>query len=93
LAKLSEVPVGASRVIGVSGKRIALTRTAQDKVVGFSANCTHQGCELAAGDGALTCPCHQSRFDASTGQVTKGPATRPLDAIQVKVRGDAIYPG
>lgn len=93
LAQLADLPIGGSRVVGLGGKKLALTRVAADQVVAFSAICTHQGCIVAPSDAGLACPCHHSLFDARSGQVKHGPATRPLEAVRVTIRAGAVYPG
>lgn len=54
-----------------------------------SAICTHLGCTVnLAGDGqSFACPCHGSRFNAQ-GQVTSGPAPRPLEWFLVSLSHD-----
>ncbi|WP_143669392.1 Rieske (2Fe-2S) protein, partial [Streptomyces sp. wa1063] len=53
--------------------------------------CTHQGCAVKdVSDGTITCPCHNSTFDAATGSPTGGPATQPLPAREITVEGDSI---
>lgn len=44
--------------------------------------CTHQGNELNAHDGYLTCPAHGSEYDRN-GKVTEGPAEKNLTAFRV----------
>ena len=54
-----------------------------------SAICTHLGCTVnLGGDGlSFACPCHGSRF-ISQGQVTGGPAPRPLAWFLVSLTRD-----
>ena len=92
LAPLSEVPVGGGVVLASKG--VVLTRGGDGTVHGFSSICTHEGCTLAAvAQATIDCPCHGSRFNAETGAVVHGPATRPLPAVQVAVRGTDVYRG
>jgi len=55
----------------------------------FERACTHQGTSVdwQAGNGDFLCPNHGARFSV-TGQVTMGPATTPLRAIEVSVAAD-----
>jgi len=88
--------VAAAKVTpaGIVEKGIVLTRDASGSVHGVSAICTHQGCTVAAPKGGIvSCPCHGSKFDAATGRVLRGPATRPLPAIAVHVQGDQVVRG
>ena len=41
-------------------------------------------------DGVITCPCHGSQFDMTTGAVRQGPATAPLPEKSVSVGADGI---
>lgn len=90
LARLDEVPRSGGVV--VEGDKVVLTRGTDDVVHGFSAICTHQGCPVSSvAAGAIVCPCHGSRFDATTGAVLTGPATRPLPPVAVVVRDGVVY--
>lgn len=54
--------------------------------------CTHRHCRLdAERDHTFSCPCHGSTFDAQ-GQVTEGPARRPLPefAVSLSAQGHVL---
>ena len=65
-----------------------------DGVLGFSAICTHAGCEVSewsAPDKALLCFCHFSKFSpAEGGKKVAGPAPRSLPYLPLRVEGDTI---
>jgi Rieske Fe-S protein len=85
-----------SKVIGdgIVAGGVVLTVDASGAVHGVSATCTHQGCTVAPPhNGTVSCPCHGSQFDAVTGKVLRGPATRPLPAIAVRQQGDQVVRG
>ena len=70
----------------LSKAKVVVTRGTGDDVHAFSAVCTHQGCTVGSVErGVIVCPCHGSEFNAQTGAVTVGPATRPLPAVAVAV--------
>jgi len=55
--------------------------------------CTHMGCLLSDGTlrgGNITCSCHGSIFDVTTGNVIKGPAMKPEPAYELKIEGEQI---
>ena len=90
LAGLDDVPVAGGVVLDDAG--VVLTRDPDGTVRGFSATCTHQGCTVSSvGAGTIGCPCHGSRFDATTGAPTAGPATRSLPGVPVVVRDGSVY--
>jgi rieske iron-sulfur protein len=65
---------------------------AADGVVGYSAVCTHTGCdawEWRPGSATVKCPCHFSEFDLkSSARVLNGPAPRRLPALPLKIVDD-----
>lgn len=55
--------------------------------------CPHKGCSLAKGtlEGTtVTCSCHGSQFDITTGAVLQGPADRPLQVYQTRVERGVV---
>jgi 3-phenylpropionate/trans-cinnamate dioxygenase ferredoxin component len=76
----------------VTGKRIAIAKV-DDAFYAFGDICTHQGCSLAEGqlDGTtVTCPCHGSEFDVTTGEVLRGPAHEPVQSYAVRIEDGLI---
>jgi nitrite reductase/ring-hydroxylating ferredoxin subunit len=92
VAKATEIAEGAMHVVDVAGTKVALTRV-NGRLHAFDDTCTHTGCSLAGGeiDGTVvTCPCHGSQFDATTGAVLHGPARRPVRSRAVTTQGDDV---
>ncbi|GAS99824.1 Rieske (2Fe-2S) domain-containing protein [Mycolicibacterium canariasense] len=89
LATTSQVPVGS----GVIVDDVVLTQPTAGVFKGLSTVCTHAGCAVSSvADGKITCPCHGSAFGLD-GAVLKGPATKPLAAVPVRVQGQDIVKG
>ncbi|MGP4110422.1 ubiquinol-cytochrome c reductase iron-sulfur subunit [Streptomyces sp. 4N509B] len=95
IAGLDEVPVGeaAGPFETPDGEQAMLFRPDETTVACFSAICTHQGCPVQPDGERFHCPCHQSVFDAATGEVLDGPAPVPLPAIPARIEGDQIVAG
>jgi Rieske Fe-S protein len=89
LAAASSIPVGGGTVF--ADKDVVVTQPTAGDFKAFSATCTHQGCKVkSVADGVIACPCHGSRFSATDGAVTAGPAKRPLPEKTISVDGDSI---
>ncbi len=59
----------------------------EDGIHVFEGTCPHYGCGLWEGklDGHIvTCPCHGSQFDVSTGDLIHGPATSPVPSYETR---------
>jgi len=83
---------GQMRVYDVAGTRVNVAK-ADGQLYAFDDTCTHQGCSLAMGelDGTtVTCACHGSQFDVTSGAVLRGPAERPVRSRVVQVAGDDL---
>jgi Rieske Fe-S protein len=92
LAALTDVPQGGGLIVdNPGGGKLLVVRPSADQVKAFNAACTHQGTTVnPPKGGTITCPNHGSQFDASTGALKRGPATRALNAVSVKVDGTNI---
>ncbi|WP_103530967.1 Rieske (2Fe-2S) protein [Streptomyces sp. SM11] len=89
LAAASDIPEGGGVVF--AEQKVVVTQPRPGEFKAFSSTCTHQGCAVKdVSAGTITCPCHNSTFDAATGSPTGGPATQPLPAREITVEGDAI---
>jgi nitrite reductase/ring-hydroxylating ferredoxin subunit len=74
--------------VGDLKRRISLARVG-GRLYAFDDLCTcgEQPCPLSGGlltGTTLTCQCHGSRFDVTTGAVTNGAATQPLHVYEVQ---------
>jgi 3-phenylpropionate/trans-cinnamate dioxygenase ferredoxin component len=92
LGDLHSVPEGEMRVFDVDGSKVNVANAAGG-LYAFDDTCTHMGCSLANGelDGTtVTCACHGSQFDVTSGAVLRGPAQRPVRAHKVEIRDGSI---
>jgi nitrite reductase/ring-hydroxylating ferredoxin subunit len=87
----ASVAPGQAVLVETGGATVILAQPVAGTFKAYDTRCTHQGCKVAPASGlALACPCHGSRFDATTGAVTNGPAKDPLTERAVTVEGDQI---
>ncbi|MFW6719648.1 Rieske (2Fe-2S) protein [Streptomyces sp. MAR4 CNY-716] len=92
LGTTGEVPEGGGKIF--KDEKVVVTQPEPGEFKAFSAVCTHQGCIVSSvEDGTINCACHGSKFAIADGSVTKGPATQPLPAEDVRVDGDALRRG
>lgn len=89
IAATADIPEGGGVVF--AAQKVVVTQPQPGEFKAFSSTCTHQGCAVKdVSGGTITCPCHNSTFDAATGSPTGGPATQPLPAREITVEGDSI---
>ena len=88
----SEVKEGQMRAFDVAGTNVNVAN-ANGRLYAFDDTCTHMGCSLADGRLAgtvVTCACHGSQFDVTSGAVIRGPAQRPVRSRAVQIKGDDL---
>jgi nitrite reductase/ring-hydroxylating ferredoxin subunit len=85
----ADIAVGEMRAFQIGGAKVTVAHAA-GALFAFDDTCTHMGCSLAMGslDGTtVTCRCHGSQFDVTTGAVLRGPAARPVRSRAIEVHG------
>jgi Rieske Fe-S protein len=89
---VSAIPQGGAKLYG--DQKTVVSKAEDGTLKAYSTVCTHAGCAISKLDGTtLTCPCHNSRFDATTGKVLQSPATEPLAELSVKTEGGKVVVG
>ena len=92
LTSTGDIPEGGGKIF--ADEKIVVTQPKAGDFKAFSAVCTHAGCIVSSvGDGTINCACHGSRFSIDNGGVEHGPATKPLQAENITVKGDSITRG
>ncbi|HJV05021.1 MAG TPA: non-heme iron oxygenase ferredoxin subunit [Actinomycetota bacterium] len=92
VARVGDIPEGEMRAFEIGGEDVAIANV-DGSFFAFNDECTHAGCSLAEGDldgTTVTCACHGSEFDVTSGDVLGGPAMEPVDSYEVTVEGDDI---
>jgi nitrite reductase/ring-hydroxylating ferredoxin subunit len=90
-----DVPPGEMRAYQVGGDDVCVAHV-DGSFYAFGDTCTHAGCSLAEGDleeTTVTCVCHGSQFDVTTGEVLGGPAVEPEPTYQVVVEDGELRIG
>jgi Rieske Fe-S protein len=86
---VADVPVSGGLILQT--EKVVITQPAAGDFKAFTAVCTHMGCLVnQVVDNVIRCPCHNSTYDASTGEPTGGPAPRALAPVDITVEGDQI---
>ena len=92
IGSAKEVGDGMMRVFDVDGTRVNVAN-ADGHLYAFDDTCTHAGCSLANGrlqGTTVTCACHGSQFDVTSGAVLRGPAQRPVRSHALQIEGDEL---
>lgn len=93
-ASVADIPSGSMKTIRVGGKPIALANV-DGQFFAVSDICTHELCSLGTegflDDGIITCGCHGSQFEVTTGKVLSLPAPTDVASYEVKVEGNEVF--
>src|SRR5687767_1089296 len=87
-----DIVAGEMRTFDIAGTKVNVA-SLDGQLHAFDDTCTHRACSLAKGklDGTIvTCPCHGSQLDVSTGEVLRGPARQPVRSRLVQIEGDGL---
>ena len=87
--RVEEFPPGS--VNRILAGRFYISHT-PDGLLAIYQQCTHLGCSVpwSEAEGQFHCPCHGSLFTPS-GEVTGGPAPRPLDIFPVEITNGEVW--
>jgi nitrite reductase/ring-hydroxylating ferredoxin subunit/uncharacterized membrane protein len=91
-ADAAQLPEGRPTRIVVDETPVLLLKSGE-RIYAIHDRCSHRGCSLAEGNvegHEIVCSCHFSRFDLRDGSVTRGPATAPQPAFQVRKRDGVL---
>ena len=92
VGRAEDLEEGGMRAFEVQGTTIAVANV-KGTFHAFDDTCTHRQCSLAEGDleeTTVTCPCHGSEFDVTSGEVLEGPAREPVETYEVRVEGSNL---
>jgi len=95
VGRATDVSPGRMRAFRVVGGPVTVANV-DGHLYGFDDTCTHQGCSLGQGvleRTTVTCPCHGSQFDVTSGEVLRGPADEPLSSWAVEIQGSDLLVG
>jgi nitrite reductase/ring-hydroxylating ferredoxin subunit len=87
-----DIASGEMRVFDVAGTKVNIASVG-GQLHAFDDTCTHRACSLAKGkldDTTVTCPCHGSQFDVTTGKVLRGPAQQAVRSRRVQMEGESL---
>lgn len=92
VASTQDLPPGTMQLVRASGQSILLINV-EGAIYATSNFCPHQRCYLHKGNlegNVVTCPCHFTRFDVTTGAVLAGVAKEPLPTFPVRIESNDI---
>lgn len=96
VCETKEITVGGGSIFKLSaagGTQVMITQPKAGVFRAFNPACTHLGIRLnrISGTNILCEMGHGARFDSNTGNVTRGPAQKPLQKYTLTVEKNTIY--
>jgi nitrite reductase/ring-hydroxylating ferredoxin subunit len=88
----AEPDEGSLAAFEVGRERIAVAKV-DGTLYAFDDACPHRQCSLAEGHlerTVVTCPCHGSQFEVTTGERVRGPAVRGVRSRAVRVENGQL---
>jgi cytochrome b6-f complex iron-sulfur subunit len=94
IGKVKDFPPNTGKVVRFGVRPAVVVRLPGGEFRAFSAVCTHLQCtvQYRSDMELIWCACHNGRFDLA-GRNVAGPPPRPLDPLEVAVRGDDVVLG
>ena len=92
VAGADDLEEGEMQACKVFDARVAVANVG-GRFYAFDDTCTHEGCSLAEGDleeTILTCSCHGSQFDVTSGALVRGPAQEPVKSHDTRVEDGTL---
>lgn len=92
IGSISDIPRRGARCVDTPGGKIAVFRTAEDRVFAIDDHCPHKGGPLSQGivHGAfVTCPLHNWVISLETGKA-QGADDGCVRTIPIKLEGDTL---
>ncbi len=93
VGQASGIGKGEMKQVKVAGTKVAIAHVG-GSFYAFGDTCSHLGCSLSEGDleeTTVTCPCHGSMFDVTSGRVLRGPAKKSEPSYRVEVRDGSLW--
>lgn len=93
IGTISDIPQRGARCVSTPAGRVAVFRTADDRVFAIDDRCPHKGGPLSQGivhGAAVTCPLHNWVISLETGKAL-GADEGSVRTIPIKIEGDRIF--
>jgi len=94
VGKVEEFPLGTAKTVLVGERPVLVIRAPDGRFQAFVALCTHLRCVVGYSTerNQIECGCHKGVYSID-GQNISGPPPRPLEALEVVVRGGSVVIG